>query len=421
MKKKRNIGNLLDNKKFVIILSLIIAIITWTVIAVTVNPDQSVTIENIPVTISLDKSAAKEQGLDVIWGDDATVSVLVRGRRYKVGALTAANFQAVADVSNVTSAGEYDLNVSVTKVSDDPDYEIVSNQSLTIRARFDHVVSQEFPLYAQANGISAQDGFILDNVYATTDSVTLTGPQSDIERVASVAVVSDRNETISQSMTIDGELVMYDADGNAVDLPYVSYEPTKLQLTVSVSMHKTIPLTIRFNNIPDGLSEDTLKYTITPSTVEVAGSSEAISNVAEINLGFVDFRNIDVGSSFTFNIGLPAGFTNVQNVTTATVKFETDDYVSKTFTVNEVNTVNPPDGYSVQVDTQSLNVKIVGTAAVMESLTAQDIVAAVDFAEVTVSSGQFRAPIKITIPGQSEPCWAVGEYEALVTATPNGS
>ncbi len=421
MKKKRNIGNLLDNKKFVIILSLIIAIITWTVIAVTVNPDQSVTIENIPVTISLDKSAAKEQGLDVIWGDDATVSVLVRGRRYKVGALTTANFQAVADVSNVTSAGEYDLNVSVTKVSDDPDYEIVSNQSLTIRARFDHVVSQEFPLYAQANGISAQDGFILDNVYATTDSVTLTGPQSDIERVASVAVVSDRNETISQSMTIDGELVMYDGDGNAVDLPYVSYEPTKLQLTVSVSMHKTIPLTIRFNNIPDGLSEDTLKYTITPSTVEVAGSSEAISNVAEINLGFVDFRNIDVGSSFTFNIGLPAGFTNVQNVTTATVKFETDDYVSKTFTVNEVNTVNPPDGYSVQVDTQSLNVKIVGTAAVMESLTAQDIVAAVDFAEVTVSSGQFRAPIKITIPGQSEPCWAVGEYEALVTATPNGS
>lgn len=414
--KKFNTQNFLDNKKVVIILSLLIAIITWVVISVTVNPDQSMTISDIPVTIPMEKSAAEAQGLSVISGGDAKVSVMVRGKRYKVGALKPGSFKAVADISNVTAAGEYTLKISVTKVNDDSDYNIISVSSETVKVRFDHLIEKEIPLEAQAEGIKAKDGYILDTVYAMNDEITLKGPQSDIEKVARAVVVTDRKETISQSLTTDGELVLYDAENKKLELQYVTHEPDQLQLTVSISQRKTLPLSIKFSNIPDGMTEKTLKYTISPSTIEVTGASEVISNVTEINLGFVDFRKIDVGSSFTFQIPLPAGFTNVKDVKTATVKFETDDFVSKNFTVNGVKVVNPPDGYNVTLDTQKFTVKIVGTQAAMNVITDTDLVAVVDFSEITVTSGQFKTPIKITIPGQSEPCWAVGVYEALVTA-----
>ncbi len=50
----------------------------------------------------------------------------------------------------------------------------------------------------------------------------------------------------------------------------------------------------------------------------------------------------------------------------------------------------------------------------METLTAKDIVAEIDFSERELSTGSSSLPVSISVPGRKL-AWAVGEYAAVVT------
>ena len=108
-------SKLFDNNLFVKVLSVVIAVISWFLVAVFVSEDARVTIYNVPVTIDMENSSAQLLGLEPVEGNEQTVNVTVQGKRYQVGALTADSFEVVALPSAVTSAGTYELEVTVRK------------------------------------------------------------------------------------------------------------------------------------------------------------------------------------------------------------------------------------------------------------------------------------------------------------------
>lgn len=420
-KKMRNFNlkRLFDNSLFTKIFSIVIAIVVWTVITIIINPNQERIINNIAVNIPVAESAAGKLGLKVFNNSTQSVTVTVNGKRYKVGNLANSDIVVTADVSKIKSAGVYNLKLTATQKSQDGDYTISDISPETIKVTFDYVVTAELPLEVSAPNITAKDGYIKDKEYASSEKILLEGAQTDIEKIKRAVLVSDKKETIKETLIIgDPELILYDANNDVVSQNTITHSLEELQITVPILVQKTINLTFGYKNVPDGFPIDELKYTMSKSNLKVMASNEAIANTKEINIGYIDLRTVDVGSSFVLDVGLPSGFINTEETKKVTVKFENPDLISKTFNVKKIQIQNAPENYNVSIDTKELtNVKIVGKSSVVAKLKQKDIVAVVDLQSDThiTQAGQVSAVVKITVPNKGL-VWAVGEYSVIVNA-----
>jgi YbbR domain-containing protein len=236
--------------------------------------------------------------------------------------------------------------------------------------------------------------------------------------ITRAVVFTDKEATIDESMTTDGELALYDKDNKKLDLKYLHADTEKFQLTIPVLKRKTIPLKLEFTNAPEGFPVDELQYKLSNTSVEFAGIGDVIDNVSEVNIGPVNFRKLDIGSSFKFDVPLTNGFLNVENVDKVLVTFDTKKFSSKLFTVTNLQIQNAPANYALTIGTKSVyNVKIVGPKATIESLTVKDIVGKIDMSDIKVSTGQYTVPVKLSVPKKGT-VWAVGEYSAIVSAKP---
>ncbi len=418
--KKFSIERLFNNSLFVKIFSIIIAVIVWGGITAVTNPSQEKRIENVPVDIPLSDYAAGKLGLEAVSGADQKVTVTVDGKRYKVGNLTASDITVTADISDIKSAGTYKLKLTATQKNSDGNYSVASVSPSKIKVRFDYVVSAEVPLEAEAANVTAKDNYVKESAYASVETIEITGAQTDVEKVKRAVLVTDKKASLSETMVIDDPtLLLYDSDGNEVSQEAIIYSPQYLQITVPILKQNTINLTFGYKNVPDDFPIDELKYTMSQSTLKVMASSEAVDNVKDLNIGYIDLRTVDIGSSFVLDIGLPSGFVNLENTNKVTVKFEKADLVSKTFNVSNFNVVNAPDGYDISVVTSKIeNVKIVGKKSIVNSLKAKDIIASIDLESSTTinQSGDTTVVVQITVPNKGL-VWAVGEYSAVINAS----
>jgi len=175
-----------------------------------------------------------------------------------------------------------------------------------------------------------------------------------------------------------------------------------------------LPVRLSFINMPEYLAESSLKYTLSNTSILVAGPTSLVSGYTQISIGYVDVKNMTPTSSYLFDVNLPTGFVNMENIKSISVKFEMDDYISKTFDVSDIRIVNQPANYDVSVTTKEIDsVTVYGPRAVLESMTANDLVAEVDMSGQSISLGQYRRPASIYIPAKDK-VWASGEYTVMI-------
>lgn len=426
------ISKLFDNEVFIRIFSVIIAVVGWFLVALMVKPDSIGNISNVPVTIEMDNTDAQMLGLEVVEGGDQTVTVTVNGKRYRVGSLTADNFEAIARPDQVTSPGTYELEVVVqkrTSITDNgSDYEIESINPSTITVKFDRIVSREFSasesnLEVLADGITPAEEYIKGTPTISPDTVTVTGPEGDMERIAKCVVRTDAIEERSESYTAEGTVEFYDADGQLLDFsnnPNVKLSSERYTITVPILKQKTLPLTFDYINVPDGFDISTLKYTMDNPSLEVAAPASVIDNISSLRIGYVDFRNLTLNASFDFDINLRSSMRNINNVESVNVTFDMSAYTSKTVRIPYANlrVVNKPESIDARVTTQYISVQLIGTPEDLAMVTANDVIGEIDMVDQRVTdASSVTLPVTVTVPSKTS-VWAVGEYSAIVRVTP---
>lgn len=415
---KINFQKLFDNNKLVIVLSFIIAITALFVVKTVVNPEGNVKISNVPITINLDGSTAATAGLKVISKEVDTVTAVISGKSYWVGNLTADDISVTARVVDVTKAGEYTLDLSVALLPEaqkDSDYKIEVKPD-KVKVRFDTIISQEFPITVETGKIEVDEGLIVDTAFAQPEKITVSGPQKDVETIAKCVAKTEAVGHVSETVVKKGEISFYDKDNKKLEFNNIlTYEPQTVDVTVPILRSKTVPLTFEYTNVPDGFPIDSLKYTMSHTTLKITAPNSTIDTLEEISLGVIDFRQIDVGSVFTREVNLLAGFKNADDISEVTITFPTNNMGSRSpFTVTNIKLANTPTDYNVKLlNTRINNVKIVGAKDIVKNISAADIVATVDFRDVTVTKGDIWCPVRFTIPNKGL-VWVSGEYRVTV-------
>lgn len=415
MKHSFNLSKLMDNNKFLKVLSCVIAILAWFVVTTTVDPNQTSVIRNVPLTIDLSGTPAAAQQLSVIEGGDQKISIKVEGKRYRIATLTADDFIVTPILTDVTAAGGYTVQLNVQKKDvNDSDFSIVSYPQ-TVELSFDRVNSREFDVEAAADGISAASGYLKETPTANPNKLTVKGAQSEIDKIARCVVVYDGTAVLDDTLTAKGRLVLYDKSGNELTLKHVTFSDTDFTITVPIYLQKDFPIKVSYINA-NGLDTSKFSLQLSQNTVSIAGPKDIINKRENITVGPIDLSKLDIDSVFHFDLDLSAGELDIDNVGEIVVSVNTDGFSSRTMSLQADNILlrNTPADYNVTLRSTSINnIKLVGNASDIEKLSSSELVAAVDLKNIEEGTSRVRVTIYAT--GEKF-VWAVGDYYVTVQA-----
>lgn len=418
--KKFSFSKLFDNDRFLKVFSLLVAVLAW--FLVTTMDGKSNTkwvIKDVPISTDLSDTTAGNNGLSIVSISEETVHVNVTGN-YKVGGLNKDSVKVTMDVSRVTEPGPYTLDLVVSKADEsNQDYEIEDSKPKRVKVEFERVESKAMALEAYTPNITASNDLFLDKSVVTPNELTVSGPKPIMDSIKLCRVETTEKAVLSKSQTFEGTLKFYDENGKEIDDSLLKYnQENKFTITVSVYKKMTVPLTFNYINVPEGIRSDEIPYTMSADTIDVGVPVDAATELKEISLGQIDFRKIDVGTTFPFaEVPLLAGYININSLKDVTVTFAPQEsgYTSNKFTSENIVLKNPPANYNIEVLTSRLSdIKFVGRQDVIDALNVNDIVITVDCEAINISEGDRRVNVKISLAGGQQ-AWAVGEdYSMLI-------
>ena len=177
--KKFSLENILNNNRFLMVVSFLIAFGLWIWVAIDKSPEIQTVITNVPVKINLENSIPQQLGLQIFGKSEFTVDVTVTGKKYILSNLKAEDIQVEANTNYVNSAGTKTLQLKVTPTDTSEEFDIASVSSTYIEVFFDTYKEVELSI----NGDIATelksiipDGCIMGDIVFSKNTVTVSGP-----------------------------------------------------------------------------------------------------------------------------------------------------------------------------------------------------------------------------------------------------
>lgn len=413
---KFSLKKLLYNKRVTIPLSIITAFVFWLVIMISQNPDIDRTFTDISVNINLENTFVSENGMEII-GDISSqkFTVTIKGPSYVVSALQSGDFYVYASAAAINAPGEYQLEVSGGKNTVVSDYEFISISPATVDVQFDYVDTKEFTVKARAEGASAIEGLIAETAVVSgteSDTITIKGPRTVINEIATVEAYASVNEILSESTTYDAEIRLFNEAGEAIDMTNLTLSEKAVKVTVPISKSITVPVVADFTNLSESFQKSSIAYSVDHQTVTVIGKPEAINKITRVTLSAIDITSVSLSSNkFDVSPKLPEGVRLLDSIEHFTVTVDTSNYAEKTFTVSSIRYKGLSAGLSATSDTAIRNVKICGPKNVISKLKDDMLYAFVDLSDK--AAGEHT--VTVTIGSDSyDNIWQVGSYSTTV-------
>lgn len=412
--KSLSFKNLLYNKQFSITLSILLAFACWIILTINQKPTIERVFTDLTVNVNLENTFAAENQMSII-GDisQQKFTVTIRGSNAVVGGLTPSNLNLYASAASVDAPGSYSLDVASMGSSNE--YEILSITPPVLEVNFDYVDTREYTIEALAQGAVAEAGLIAEGGIVSgteSDTITISGPRTVLNKIETVAAVAKVNKTLSVSETFDADILLYDSEGNVVEKENLSLGAEKVKVTVPISKKKSVPVKVVFSNAPTGFSKNSIPYKLDYDTVTVIGTPETINKTKEITLSPIDLKKISTAAvSFDVSAKLPEGVRLLDSIDHFTVSFDLKGYIEKNITVSSLKYTGLSKNLKTEGGTAINNVKICGPADVLEKL---DVKKA--YAEINLSdkkAGEHTVLADINFKGYNN-VWALGNYKTTV-------
>ena len=419
------------NKKFLITLSAICSVLMWATLAINISPVETKTVSSVPITINVD-TIKENFGLDfvdIISPESfrkMELDVKVSGRKYLLTQLTANDFSAVASANkSISKPGSYDFTLLVTCKNPMLDVKIEQN-SQQIYVKFDRFVEKEFTVSnvkAVGATIPTDSNLTMGTPYTNVTNVSVYGPETEVNQIDSVIVSADINKELTDGETFDGTILFLNENGDQLNLAHLTVG-TDITETVSVTIpirtSKEFKVGVTFKNAPSNFDASKLPIVISPSTLTISGSPDAINNLKETyTSGEIDISKLRKGTNtYHFDLSLSTGLEPAEKVEKIKVDIDLSKYKVESFDVNasqsKFDIINYTGTRKVTFKTKTIdNIRIIGPAYVVEKLKGSDIVIEADMKGMETVTGKCTVNALISVKNRSN-CWAIGNYQVDV-------
>ena len=419
------------NKKFLITLSVICSVMLWATLATNISPVETKTISSVPITINVD-TIKENYGLDfveIISPESLKlleIDVKVSGRKYLLTQLSANDFSAVASANkSISKPGSYDFTLLVTCKNPLLDVKIEQNTQ-QLYVKFDRFVEKEFTVSnvkAVGATIPADSNLTMGTPYTNVSAVSVKGPETEVNRIDSVVISADINKELIDGETFDGNILFLNENGDELTLNHLEITTDvseSVSVTIPIRTSKEFKVGVTFKNAPANFDPSKLPIVISPSTLTITGTPDAINNLKETyTAGEIDLSKLRKGTnSFNFALSLSTGLETSDKVQKIKVDIDLSKYKVESFDVNSSNSkfdiINYTGTRKVSYKTKSIdNIRIIGPAYVVEKLSVKDIIVEADMKGMETITGKCTVNALISVRNRSN-CWAIGNYQVDV-------
>ncbi|MCL1829980.1 MAG: hypothetical protein FWG21_00960 [Oscillospiraceae bacterium] len=420
MKSKVTLRSLFEKKFVLLIISFVLALSAWIMVAYLISPETTKVIRNVPVRTNERDAAYKTFGLHIVSETSQTVDVVVTGARTTVNGLTADNIRVTPVFSSVEFPGTFTLALAASRNNTTQSFNIQPIKD-TIVLTFDAEAQKRFTVDTTVSGVSADDGLMFGNSGVTPLEIVISGPEADINRIATVsAEYNGQDEVLNQSLEVIVDIKLYDAAGREISAENLSLSDQEATITIPVLQRGILPLALDFVNVPKGFDISTLNYVLSHTEIAVAADPAVIETLDTKIVGEVDLARFEIGEEYKFEVILPSNIKNLEGIDTVVVTFPKENLDSRKVRVTEFRVDNAPTNYDIEILTEFINnVTVLGPTEELELLMDSSVVAVVDLSLIpTIERGERDITARFRVAGSST-LWVAGIYNVVVLITPN--
>lgn len=414
-KSKFSLRKLIYNDKYLIVLSVIAAVVIWIATSINLSPETTKSV-TVPVTVDFSGTLAEQLGIQYFDSTDITVDVTISCQRYLARDITADDISATLRTDTVTSAGYQSVQILVSTRGTD-EFSIESYYPTSVAGLYDVYQEQSFPVQLKyTNTDFCADGYVAGVTTLSSDEVLVGGPKTYVSQIDRVEATISLDSNLSESQLVDLAPVALDSSGKKLD--YITFENS---ITANIPILKVENLSPQVNlvNAPVNVQNIVdIDYSVSKIQAGVLESGEN----AVLDIGDINFNEISPGKNeFTFDLTQLSGVVVLDGTDEVTVTVTVPDYYeTRDIRVSASNvTISPPDGYTAQaVSLPDTTITVVGSSSALENLSSSNLVLSCDLKQNgnSVSTGVNEYVLSVSV-NDAPDVWVYGSYTVRVNVT----
>lgn len=382
----------MKNKVLTFLLSLAISFGLWLYVVTVISPESEVTVYNVPVELVGSRYLDAKNLIAVSETDGLRVDLTLRGNRSDLKKFNNTNITVIADMSQLTYAGEHQLEYSVSFQSGTA--EVVEQNPAHISVTVAEKLTKTVPVEITYIG-AVPDGYEAERLDVELDhtTVTVSGPKKTIDKISSAGITVDLTGRMT-TFASDYPLTLCGIDGRPIaDDSFVTVNLEEIRAVVQVYKVKKVPVQFVVDYTDSGLQENMVTIYPQVETVTLIGSSDDLEKAGS-NLTFtLMMRDYTQATTQVLIPVLPDG---VQCKEEIRVHIQMPEMTSRWMTISNFVMNDVPPGMSVEV-TKSATVEIWGPRDILEQLTADSVMGLVDCSGINGNSNY--APVTYVVKG----------------------
>ena len=381
------------------ILAFFVAFMLWLMVVNIDDPVMHKTFSDIPVSILNEEvlANAKQPQTYQIMDNTQSVDVTVTAKRKTLNKIKEEDIIAVADIKELTLDTQIPIDISIRGF--EGRYEDAQATPRNLQIRLEDEQTKRFPIVPTTTG-SVRDGYVLGDIQALPEKVSIRGPKSVIDEISRVEA-SVSVSGLSRDTMLESELVLYDSNNNIIDQNLLSNNLGMEGVGVKVQILNTKNVSLNFDTsqIQAARGYEFAGITVEPEQVQIAGRRSVSIDIPAAALDVSEVKEkteeiVNVADYLPDNVKLAdenAGLVVV------TISVEKDGTKTYDISVGSITVNNLSEELTMNyAAADALQVQVGGPQNVLGGLTLEHSVS-IDLKNYT-KEGEYSVPVAVSLP-----------------------
>ena len=421
---RKGASRILSSKYVLALISFLAALVTWGIL---VASDGTLTrekiIENAPLNVN-GEATLRSRGyivMDDIKGLVPGVRMTVEISQNNYSRVSGASYNPHVDLADVTGVGENELKIEFG--SSAYGGRVTSSSPETVVVNVERYVTRRVPVLLLTSG-QTPEGIYMDSAKSDPSSLSVSGPQSVVSRIARVVATIDLSQLSAERMTdrivapielqtTAGEVVLSDkvqvtnqsviTDSVIVEIELMPMKDVPLILEqfaegTPAQGYELIGVEASQESIPVAARQevlDALEYFTTESPLDITGAMEDVTGTVRLK------RPSGMENTVPYDVNVTAKIREKQ--------------IERTLYAIDVEVVGVDDSFATALSRRQLTVQLMGGYHFISGLKKEDVRLFVD--AQGLEAGEHTLPVQIHIDNAPEFTCALSAPEITVTLT----